>query len=244
MKKIAIIALIVIVVSIVGFYTYITLSVPEIEYVSDTPRVIGSGLDFSVKRLYSSDVDYDKLSEVLDKTLITTQFTDDDVYKAALAAGTPQFYPSFYFTVEPSDESGVFRFYGTINQEVADGQTNTDFKCDSLVAECVATGFTISDAVKKPTDENAASFGAPVISEDGTNLAFSLGDTGFYEMMLSGTSGTLKIQFLYNVNTNSIFSKTVLQDQVVIVDVNIAEGTNGIPNVTYTLENYASTEDF
>lgn len=244
MKKIAIIVLIVLVVGIVGFYTYISLSVPRIEYVSDTPKESGNGLDYSVKRLYSSDIDYDKLSEILDKTLISTEFTEDDIYKAALAAGTPQFYPSFYFTVEPSDEEGEYRLYGTVNQEMAEGQTNTDFRCDSLVAECVASGFTITEAVTKPTDSKIASFGAPVLSEDGTNLAFSLGDTGYYEMLLKGTSGTVRLQFLYNVNTNSIFTQKVLEEQVLVVEVSIAEGERGIPSVTYTLENYSSTEDF
>lgn len=243
MKKIAIVALIILVFATIGFYSYLELSVPEIEYVSDNQKIIGVGNEFSVKRLYSSDIDYDKLTTILDSTLVSTEFSEDDIYRAALAAGTPQFYPSFYFNVQETEDPQIIKLRGTINQELAEGQESTNFRLDSLLLECVSSGFLINDATMKATDENAQAFSAPVISQDGTNLAMSIGDTGYYEIELQGTSGTLQLQYLFNVSSSSLFDRVMLEDQILLVNVSIT-ATDSVPNVTFSVADYTSTEDF
>ena len=62
MKKAVIVMLILLVVGIVGYFVYNEINVKEITYVSDLEHNVGDGR-YSVKRLYSSDIDIDSFNE-------------------------------------------------------------------------------------------------------------------------------------------------------------------------------------
>ena len=108
MKKVVIVLLILLVLGITGYFVYTEISVKEITYVSDVETNENDGR-YSVRRLYSSDIDIEKLNEKVE-SLTLLEFSEEDILAAALEAGTPEFYPAFHIlTYRPSVKDRYIR---------------------------------------------------------------------------------------------------------------------------------------
>ena len=204
MKKAVIVMLILLVLGIVGYFVYNELSIKEITYVSDVEHNEENGR-YAVKRLYSSDIDVEKLNEKVDK-LLMLEFSEEDVLAAALNAGTPEFYPAFHIlTYRPSPKEDVIYMDLTAVQEIAPGQKNTDYCMDNLKLEVMTTGISITEAEAVGTDSLNRTVNESILkNENGTEMMVELNDYGSVKMNFDGLTGTIVLQYTFDIKKNTL----------------------------------------
>lgn len=244
MKKVVIIVMIVLVVGVVALYAANEFQFREISYVGDYASE-QSQSSFAVKRLYSSDIDYDKYNEMLEK-LISIEFTEEEILRAALESGTPEFYPAFYTAVSRiKDENGEdnITLQTVTLQELAENQQRTNFRLANLRLEVVTNGVTIDkvsaksyDEMNNETEENA------LINDAGTGMTVELGNNGSTELTLSAASGTVVLQYVFDVEYASLSPKIVIPDCFLRIDAVVGEDEGGRLTLDYNV-NPASTVD-
>ena len=243
MRKLTIVILIMVVLGVLAGCLFIVLNPSEISYVGDYKTYSEDGNQLLIKRLYCTDIDQEKMKELADSTLATA-FTDEEILAAALRAGKPKYYPWYYFEVTRClSKDGDISLSGKINQSLAEGQTVIDFAPENLRLEVVATGVTISDkSVIYGTNDTGddAQKRIPVRS----SMIVEMGEAGAYEIILQGTSGSLMMQFTYDICTaGTLVPKTVLTDQLLLVYVYFSTDENGIISVTYDLVGASQISD-
>jgi hypothetical protein len=244
MKKAVIIMLILLVLGIVGYFVYKEINIKEITYVSDLEHNVGDGR-YSVKRLYSSDIDIDAFNEKVEK-LILVEFSEEDVLAAALEAGTPEFYPAFRIhTYRPSLKEDIIYMDIFAEQQLAPGQKNTDYSMDNLKLELVTTGISIKEAEAVGTDSMNRSVNEAILkNDDGTGMMVELNDYGNAKLTLSGVTGTVTLQFSYDIKKNTLIPRTAVTDCMVMVKVNIITNDEGNTEITYNLEPISSLDEY
>lgn len=247
MRKLTVIILIVLVLGVLAGCLFIVLNPSEISYVGDYKVTSSDSNQLLIKRLYSTDIDEEKMKELASSTLATA-FTDEEVLEAALKAGKPKYYPWYYFDVTGcKSDSGDIIISGKVNQSFAEGQTAVDFAPSNLRLEAVATGMTISeDSVIYGTNETGddAEKRVPVLASDGSSMVVELGEAGAYEIILNGTSGSVMLQFTYDISTaGTIIPKTVLTDQLLLVYVYVSTDENGSVTAVYDLVDASKVEE-
>lgn len=245
MKRISIFGLIIFVLLVMGGYIYLELQVPTITYVSDYTDRTEDGSEFVVKRLYSSDVDPDKLAENVG-TLLQTEFLEEDYYASALRAGTPRFYPAFYYSIDKfynTDGTYIYKLRVRTTQELVPGQPDTVFTTSNLKLEVVCTGLRITDTKIDSIDANGEIKNpAPIISEDGSSMAVVMDDYANYEIELTGASGSIMLQHTFGIDSVAILRRTYYSDQLLIVNATIADNGEGFTSA-FTKEDYTTVED-
>ncbi|MCL2107729.1 MAG: hypothetical protein FWH20_00090 [Oscillospiraceae bacterium] len=248
MRKILFVFLILAVVAVVGFLAYLELRVPEIVYVDDTTHSWADGREMVLRRLYNSGVDIDAYFEKVEDMLITADFTDDEIFAAALASGTPEFFPAFYFSMHnPDIAENEFVFTAMTRQEQAPGQDDFNFNISNLYLEVTTNGPMISDVELRP--ENAGNSDTdrvtitPVLSADGRSLAVELDNISSYNFLISG-AGSMTFQYTYDIIYSNLLSSTALEEQLLIVHVNFARSPNGEFIVEYINEPYSDLEEY
>ncbi len=243
MKKTLIIALIILVLAIIGVFAFFEFRISEITFVDDYVFDDEETNKFSVKRLYSSDIDVEELNERIEK-LILLEFTEEEILRAALDAGTPEFYPSFNIDVVKREKDGVIVLSLSALQELAEGQEKVNFSLDKTNLEIVTTGFTMDEINAYTVDfdgEHLKSVG--VLKNEAENGAtFNLGEQGKADIELAGESGTIVIQYVYDIKTNTLFPETKYTDCFAAITVNVSTDENGELFVTYS-KSEASTVD-
>ncbi|MCM1334666.1 MAG: hypothetical protein NC084_08995 [Bacteroides sp.] len=266
MKKIVIILLMVLVVGIVGFYAYNELRVREIVYVNDT-LVEGSANRSAVKRLYSSDVDMEKYNALLEQ-LISLEFTEEDILHAALESGTPEFYPAFHTGVyrestkddeeegetgndaaetdeAAEDEPKGFFLRSRVIQELAEGQERTNFRLANLRLEVITNGVTIDEVTAQSTDTlNNTVLETPLVNEQGTGMTVFLKNCGDTEIAFLGTDGTIVLQYVYDVESVSLFPTTVMTNCFIRINVRTSADEEGNILAEYTVDNATTVEEY
>lgn len=244
MRKIVLVVLIIVVLGIVGFFAYTEFSVPEITYVSDYDDDSTPGY-YSVKRLYSTDIDIEALDEKIEN-LISLEFTEEEIMKAALEAGRPVFYPCFYVTVsKPSldEDEIIIRAYAL--QELAEGQKTAEFGMTNLRAEIITNGITITEASAISHDYLDMKKEETVLkNESGTGMTVSLGDYGETEMYLKGTAGTMTIQFVYDIKNDSLLPKTVTENCFLKINLTVTTDENGRIETAFTADPASTVEEY
>lgn len=244
MKKIFIIILIILVAGIVALYAINEFQFREITYVGDYASE-QSQSGFAVKRLYSSDIDYDKYNEMLEK-LISIEFTEEEILRAALESGTPEFYPAFYTAVQSvKDENGEdnVTLQTVTLQELADNQPRTNFRLANLRLEVVTNDVTIENVSAKSYDEmNNETEENALINDAGTGMTVELDSNGSTELTLSSASGTVVLQYVFDVEYVSLSPKIALSDCFLRIDAVIGQDENGRLTLDYNV-NPASTVD-
>ena len=101
MKRILFVVLILAVIAVVGVFAYLEFTAPEIAFVTDKSAATMRDRGIVIRRLYSSGVDVDTFTELVDsRQKSDIEFTEDDIFQAALAAGKPRFYPAFYLEAD------------------------------------------------------------------------------------------------------------------------------------------------
>lgn len=237
MKKLLICVLILAVLGIVGGFAYLELNVPEIEFVSDTAEENGENA-YVLHRLYSSNVDFEGLTKSLNESLVSVEFTEDDILKAALESGTPEFFPAFYVKSEKSSENeNEFFLTGSVVQELADGQTDTRFRLQNLRVEMITTGITIEEAKNLVDDKNIA-YKAAVISDTKNQMTLECASIGKYEARLNGTSGQVILQYTFDVYSATLLNRECLTRHLIQIYADVTTDENEKLAVAYTHTDY------
>lgn len=235
MRKITIILLIVLVVGIVAGVIILTYSRNEISYVFDHQSTTSTSL--AVHRLYSSGINEDEMNK-LSESLLTTSFTEDELLEAALRAGKPEFYPVFSFQVAKGDRDNTVFLAGSIEQQMFEGQTSTDFRFTDLRLEVTSDTAVINEENSYILGTNREGTevekSVPIVASDGSSLAVQLDTIGSYYIELEGTTGTIMLQYTYDILTNrSIINTKVMEDQILQVYVTLTTLEDGSVGATY-----------
>ena len=226
MKKGVLITLIVLVLATIGVFLYFELSVKEIFYVSDYEAEIIDNR-YSVKRLYSSDVNIEEFNEQIEK-LISLEFTEEDIMQAALEAGTPEFYPAFHIYSYSREEDDCLVLDIAAVQELAENQQNMNFCMDNIRLEVVTNGVTIKEFNSHSGNwHGSTSDSQHIINDEKNGLAVGLGSFGDAELVLDGNTGIVVLQFSYDVRSQSMFPKEVLTDCFLRMDINLSVDDKG-----------------
>ncbi len=244
MKKAVIIALILIVLGIVGYFVYTEISVKEISYVSSVEDDDKEGR-YSVKRLYSSDIDVEAFNKKVENLLLL-EFSDEDIEAAALEAGTPQFYPAFHvYTFKPRDEENTVCIDLSAVQELAPGQQDVNYSMTNIRLEAVTTGVSIVEAKAVGTDSmNRAMNEAILKNETGTGMMVELNDYGSVNLKLEGVTGSITLQYTFDIRSNSLLPKTVLTGCMVMIKINVITNSEGETEISYQLEPATTVDEY
>ena len=245
MRRITVVLLIFLVIGIVAGVMLFTYSRNEISYVFDHDSTTPTAL--VVKRLYSSGIDEEAVNR-LSESLLTTSFTEDELLEAALRAGTPEFYPVFLFEVAKGEGDNTLLLTGKIEQQLFDGQTSTDYSFRNLRMEVTSDTAYIDEEntvihgsnVEGTMNERAA----PIVASDGSSLAVQLNAVGAYTISLEGRTGTIMLQYTYDVITNrALFNRTVLENQILQVYVTLTTLEDGGIGASYEVVEASEVSD-
>lgn len=246
MKKAVIVLLILLVLGIVGYFVYGEITVKEITYVSDLEHDGGDGR-YSVKRLYSSDIDIEAFNAKVEN-LNMLEFSEEEITKAALEAGIPQFYPAFHvLTYKPSgkeNENKIFMRLSVV-QELAPNQQNTDYSMENLRLETMTTGVSITEAEAVGTDSLNRSINETILkNEAGTGMTVDLNDYGDVKMTLEGNTGTVTLQYTYDIRKNSLIPSPALEGCLVMIRVSIITNDEGETEITYKCDPASTISEY
>ena len=241
MKKGVIISLIVVILAIVAVFINSEMSVREILYVNDYESEIVDNR-YSVKRLYSSDIDVEEFNSQIEK-LISLEFTEEDIMRAALEAGTPEFYPAFHVYAHRRKEDEYLELNISVVQELAENQERMNFSLDNIRLEAVTNGLTIVESTTHSGKwDGKSEISQPIVNDGGTGLAVGLGKFGDSALVLDGKSGTVVLQFSYDILSQTLIQQPVMTDCFLRMDINLSLDDNG--NIVMTCsKNKATTVD-
>lgn len=250
MKKITIILLILLVIGILAGVFLIAYSSGDLTYVSDYKEQKSSAYASSLvtKRLYSSGIDEKKMEE-LSNSLLTTEFTEEELLEATLKSGKPEFYPWFSFELKKKPEENMLFLEGKFGQTLFEGQKISRFTVTNLKMEMTCENMAISPdetiiygaESRLDTELNKVT---PVIAEDGSSLAVQIGQVGAYDVILNGSSGTIVVSYTYDIRpTDGLFNHTVLEDQLLQIYINVSTADDGSITATYELAEASQVSD-
>lgn len=244
MKRVIIVILIILVIGTVGFYTYNEFRVREIVYVGDYESSSDRNRH-AVKRLYSSDVDFEAYNAKLER-LISLEFTEEEVLKAALESGEPEFYPAFHTSVfRENSEDEFFILRSKVIQELAFGQERTNFRVTNLRLEVISNGVTIDEVIAESQDTfNNTEIEVPLMNEEGTGMTVDLKNYGDTEIVFNGTEGMVVLQYVFDVESVSVFPTTVLTDCFIRINVNVGNGEDGRIAAVYSIDKASTVEEY
>lgn len=245
MKRVIIVFLILLVIGTVGFYTYNEFRVREIVYVGDYESS-SSRNRHAVKRLYSSDVDFDGYNEKLER-LISLEFTEEEVLKAALESGEPEFYPAIHTNVfRETAEDEFFTLRSKVIQELAEGQERTNFRLSNLRLEVITNGVSIDEVRAESLDTmNNTEIETPLMNEEGTGMTVDLKNYGDTEIVFNGTTGMIVLQYVFDVESVSVFPKTVLTDCFIRINVTVSVNEeDGRLVAVYSIDEASTVEEY
>ncbi len=238
MKKITIILLIFLVVGIVGGVVFFAYESGDITYVCDFTELSSSPTASAMlaKRLYSSSIDPEKMEE-LSSSLLTTAFTEDELFEAALKSGKPEFYPWFSFQITRKTAQNRVILEGQQGQTLFEGQDSSRYRVENLRMEMTSESAINADEtiIYSADGQSGESHRVvPIVAEDGSSLAVFLDKAGAYDISLEGGSGTVMVQYTYDIVTNdALISRTVMKDQLIQFYINITLGEDSNVSATY-----------
>lgn len=250
MKKITIILLIFLVIGILAGVLVLAYSSGDLTYVCDYKETKSSSYASSMlaKRLYSSGIDEKKMEE-LSQSLLTTAFTEEELLEATLKSGKPEFYPWFSFELKKKAEDDILFLEGKFGQTLFEGQKTSRYTVTNLQMEMTCENVAIEpddtviygakDMVGADADKVT-----PVIAEDGSSLAAQIGKTGAYDIILNGGSGTIMVQYTYDIRpTDGLFNRTVLEQQLLQIYITISTAEDGSLTAEYEIVEASQVSD-
>ena len=244
MKRVIIVILILLVIGTVGFYTYNEFRVREIVYVGDYEGDV-SGNSHIVKRLYSSDVNFEEYNAKLED-LISLEFTEEEILKAALESGEPEFYPAFCTSVyKGSTKDDYFVLQTKVIQQLAEGQTRANFTLSNLRLEVITNNITI-DEVNAESQDNLSVVRkeVPLMNEEGTGMTVDLKNYGDTQITFNGTSGAVVLQYVFDIESVSVFPTTVLSDCFIRINVSVTEDAEGHIVSVYSIDDASTVAEY
>ncbi len=244
MKRVIIVILILLVIGTVALYTYNEFRVREIVYVGDYEADV-SGNTHSVKRLYSSDVDFDEYNAKLED-LISLEFTEEEILKAALESGEPEFYPAFHTSVYKKNNNDEFFTLSTkVIQQLAEGQTRANFTITNLRMEVITNNITIDEVVAYSQDNlSVERKEVPLMNEEGTGMTVELRNYGNTLISFNGTTGMAVIQYSFDIESVSLFPTKVLEDCFIRINVSVSEDEEGHIKAEYTVDEASTIDEY
>lgn len=244
MRRVIIVILILLVIGTVGFYTYNEFRVREIVYVGDYESD-SSGNNHIVKRLYSSDVDFDEYNAKLED-LISLEFTEEEILKAALESGEPEFYPAFCTSVYKGNTKDEFFTLSTkVVQQLAEGQTRANFTLSNLRLEVITNNVTIDEVIAESQDNlSVVRKEVPLLNEQGTGMTVDLRNYGDTEITFNGTSGAVVLQYVFDIESVSVFPTTVHEDCFIRINVSVTEDEEGHIVSAYTIDDASTVAEY
>lgn len=238
MKKITVILLILLVLAITGGVILFAYESVEITYVADFTELSSSPTASAMvaKRLYSSNVDPEKMEE-LSNTLLTTSFTEDELLEAALKSGKPEFYPWFSFQVTRNTSNNRVILEGKQGQDLFEGQDVSRYRIENLRMEVTSESPIMADESIIYSADGTSNEGrraVPIVADDGSSLAVVLDRAGAYDLSLEGGSGTVMVQYTYDIaTTDALLSRIILKDQLIQFYISVTLGDNSEVSATY-----------
>jgi len=244
MKKVIIVILIILVIGTVAFYTYNEFKVREIVYVGDYESTSDRNR-FAVKRLYSSDVDFEMYNEKIEN-FISLEFTEEEILKAALESGEPEFYPAFHTSVfrESTVDDG-FVLRTKVIQELAEGQERTNFRVSNLRLEVITNNVVIDEVTAESLDTfNNSKVEVPLLNEQGTGMTVDLKNYGDTEILFTGDNGDIVLQYVFDIESVSIFPTKVIEDCFLRINIKVIEGEEGRIQAEYSIDDASTVEEY
>ncbi len=247
MKKLLIFFLIIVVLGVVAGFAYLELVVPEIAFVSDVEKKYDEDEEhlneYKINRLYSSNVDFEGLAKSLEESLVSVEFTEEDILRAALQSGTPEFFPAFYIKSELSDELDGFYLTGHVQQEIASGQVDTRFQIQNLRAEMITTGGLTIEKTTNLVDDKDVNYKAAVISETQTQMTLECGTIAKYKVKFNGTEGQVILQYTFDVYSATLLTHEALSRQLLQIYADVTTDETGNLVVTYSHTDYSTIDE-
>ncbi|MCL1831878.1 MAG: hypothetical protein FWG45_03070 [Oscillospiraceae bacterium] len=246
MRKVVFIIIAVVAVGIVAFFGWREFRVPNINFVTD--RAISARENsFRVERLYATEIDHDAYEAELEKMLVLTEYDEEMRFQAAIAAGKPAFFPSFELVastmpspLEGDDDLEVW-LDGHVRINVAEGQTEGRFKLGEASIEAVAQGDLALKRVEVFAPPGAGADPLPLISTD-TQAAVNITDQTSFRIVMTGNTGMLTLQFVYNVDVETPLVMTALEECVLQIHVMVTVNEFGGLETTFEAEDYSVLE--
>ena len=239
MRKIIFIVLAVVVAALVALFCVREFVTPDINFVRDYSNPLSDN-QLKIQRLYAADVDHEAFNKALEAMMNTTEYTEEEIFAAAIASGTPEFFPAFNFSVYRAD--GETRVEGFIDIEVAEKQKNERFSIKNISLEAVVVGdLTIEDvntiSIYNDDDE-------PVIKINSTQSAtVDISRAKLFRIALDGEDGTVTLRFVYSIQSIGLIPRIALEDQYLEVHAVITSGVGNNLEVQFITEPYSNLED-
>ena len=244
MRRVVFVAIAVVVVAVMGFFFVRAFAVPKIVYVADYVP-INANNQIKIQRLYSAEVDLDAFEARVENLLNMTDYTDEEILAAAIASGTPEFFPAFTLTAYRDPIKDEIVLSGYIRYEFADGQREDRFKTSnvSLEASVSAGELVVVRADVTPYGKNGVE--APPITKvhSERQAALDISGASSFEIAFSGESGGVTMQFVYNVQADGLMPKTVLEQQLLRVECSFVVDQNGVVEAEFELLPYSNLEE-
>ncbi|MCL1867178.1 MAG: hypothetical protein FWF82_07200 [Oscillospiraceae bacterium] len=257
MRKIVFAVLGVIVIAIVAVFCVREFTVPNINYVGDSFDYApwsSNENSITIQRLYSAAVDFDAYNKALEEIIDTTEYTEEERLAAAIASGVPEFFPSFNLSAYRTENE--VRVSGFIDIGTAKGQKNNHFKMGNISLETIVGGDCRIDRVEVlPYSTSEEEERAITRIHSQNQAAIDISKARMFEIVLVNNNEdgeivensdfcSVTLQFVYNVDSDSFFSKTVLTDQLVLVNAAISIDEFGKTTTEWTAEPFSNMEDY
>lgn len=241
MRRAIFLILIAITLLITAFFCWREFVIPDINYVDDTVETDAEN-QLTVKRLYAKGVDEDAYAEALEaiQNMTEGEFEEDDIVVAARKSGVPEFYPGFNFSVYKTGDEIYIN--GFVSAELAEGQQEMKFMLADVSFEAVAKqGLTIDEFDITPLvgHENDTFIRVNSAAAAAADLSKAAG----FDIKLKGTGGSVTLQYVYKIQSDTFMPQTVLEDQLLQIQIDITTDENGNVKATYTAEPYSSLDE-
>jgi hypothetical protein len=226
---------------VVAFFCWREFLVPNINFVRDFAQS-DSGTHLKVSRLYSKEIDHDAFEAELERILNLTDYTEEEIFYAAIAAGEPAFFPTFNFGVNYIN--GQIHIDGFIDIDVAENQTEDRFIIGEIGLEAAvpeAGGFTIDEVEIFPSDANGENPLPKIYNEQ--QAAVDITNAQAFRIRLDGIAGRVTIQFVYAVNADTFMPRAVSDEQVLLLHADIVRNDNGIIDIDWQIEPFSNLEE-
>ncbi|MCL2634248.1 MAG: hypothetical protein FWD34_07040 [Oscillospiraceae bacterium] len=238
MRRIVLIILTILVAGIVTFFCLREFAIPEIAYVTDYTKQAGDN-QFTVWRLYAAQVDEAAFAEELEGIINMTEYDEEEILKAAIASGNPEFYPAFSMNVYNAGTE--IYLGGYIEVKLAEKQEELRFKFGEISLEAITRELIIEDIEIIPYAGSENEQLVKIMSPQ--KMAVDLTNAAAYTIKLNGTSGTVILQYKFTIEADTFLPKTVLTEQILRVHANITLGDDGNLTVEFINEPYSDLED-
>ena len=191
------------------------------------------------------DVDFEEYNAKLEN-LISLEFTEEEILKAALESGEPEFYPAFCTSVyKGSTKDDYFVLSTKVVQQLAEGQTRANFTLSNLRLEVITNNVTIDEVTAESQDNlSVVRKEVPLMNEEGTGMTVDLRNYGDTEITFNGTSGAIVLQYVFDIESVSVFPTTVLSDCFIRINVSVSEDAEGHIVSVYSIDDASTVAEY